>query len=384
LWQHLFWFFGHPEVYIIFLPALGIVSAILVAFTRREIFGYLAMVLALVATGFIGFGLWVHHMFATGLPQLGASFFTAASMMIAIPSGTQIFCWLATLWGSRPKIRTPLLYVLGFFFIFTIGGMTGVMLAAVPFNLQAHDSYFVVGHFHYVLIGGAIFPLLGGLFFWFPKVTGRMPSERLGRISFALVFLGFNLTFFPMHQLGLRGMPRRVYTYPPESGWGNLNLLATIGATVLATGLVTLLINFLWSRKNGPVAGDDPWAADTLEWSVSSPPPAYNFLRLPTVAGRYALWSRRPDQPEVTGMASDRREVLVTNTLDAEPDHRDILPGPSIWPLMSALAVGVTFIVSIFTPWGVPLGAVLCAVAFVCWFWPRQDQRREVILEKRI
>ena len=382
LWQHLFWFFGHPEVYIIFIPALGMVSTILSASTRREIFGYLPMVLSLIATGFIGFGLWVHHMFATGLPQLGASFFTAASMMIAIPSGTQIFCWLATLWGSRPRIRTPLLYVLGFVFLFVIGGLTGVMLAAVPLDLQVHDTYFVVAHFHYVLIGGALFPLLGGLFFWFPKVTGRMPSERLGRVSFWLVFLGFNLTFFPLHLLGLEGMPRRVYTYLPGTGWEGLNLLATVGAGVLALGLVVYLINFLHSRRHGAAAGDDPWGADTLEWSTSSPPPPYNFLRLPTVGGRYALWSRRQDQPEVVGLRNDRREVLVTNTLDAEADHRDVLPGPSIWPFILGLGVGVTFIVSIFTPWGVPLGMLPCAVALVAWFWPRGDMDREVLLEK--
>jgi cytochrome c oxidase subunit I+III len=383
LWQHLFWFFGHPEVYIIFIPALGIVSSILSAFTRREVFGYLAMVMSLVATGFIGFGLWVHHMFATGLPQLGTSFFTAASMMIAIPSGVQIFCWIATLWRSRPRFQTPLLYVLGFFFIFIIGGLTGVMLASVPLDLQVHDTFFVVAHFHYVLIGGSVFPLLGGLFFWFPKMTGRRLSEGMGKLSFWLVFIGFNLTFFPMHQLGLDGMPRRIYTYLPETGWGNLNLLATIGASIMALGLVIFFLNAAQALRSGEAAGNDPWGADTLEWATASPPPPYNFLRLPTVAGRSALWDRRKDQPEVTGLRSDRREVLVTNLLDAEPDHRDVLPGPTIWPFILGLAVGVTFITAIFTPWGVLIGAVPCAVALVAWFWPRGDMDREVIMEKR-
>jgi cytochrome c oxidase subunit I+III len=383
LWQHLFWFFGHPEVYIIFIPALGIVSSILTAFTRREVFGYLAMVMSLVATGFIGFGLWVHHMFATGLPQLGASFFTAASMMIAIPSGIQIFCWIATLWRSRPRLQTPLLYVLGFFFIFVIGGLTGVMLAAVPLNLQVHDTFFVVAHFHYVLIGGSVFPLLGGLFFWFPKMTGRRLSEGMGKLSFWLVFLGFNLTFFPMHQLGLDGMPRRIYTYLPETGWGDLNLLATIGAGIMGLGLLVFFANALTALRRGEAAGNDPWGADTLEWAVASPPPSYNFLRLPTVAGRSALWSRREDQPEVTGLRSDRREVLVTNLLDAEPDHRDVLPGPTIWPFALGVGVAITFITAIFTPWGVLIGAVPCAVALVAWFWPRGDMDRQVIMEKK-
>jgi cytochrome c oxidase subunit I+III len=382
LWQHLFWFFGHPEVYIIFIPATGIVSMLLPPFTRREVFGYLALVLSLVATGFIGFGLWVHHMFATGLPQLGASFFTAASIMIAIPSGVQIFCWIATLWGGRLRFQTPLLYVLGFVFTFVMGGLTGVMLAAVPLDLQVHDTFFVVAHFHYVLIGGAVFPLLGGLFYWFPKMTGRMPSERLGKISFWLVFLGFNLTFFPQHILGLQGMPRRVYTYLPETGWGDLNLLSSLGGLVLALGVLTYVGNLLWSLKAGPAAGDNPWASDSLEWATSSPPPPYNFHHLPTVDSRYPLWTLRDDQPVVTGLRSDRREVLVTNLLDAEPDHRDVLPGPTIWPLVLALGVGVTFIVGIFTPLGLPLGAVPCAVALIAWFWPREDMDREVLKEK--
>ncbi len=227
LWQHLFWFFGHPEVYIILTPALGFVSMIVATFTRRPVFGYPAMVLSLLSIGFLSFGLWVHHMFATGVPQLGQSFFTAASMMITIPSGIQIFCWIATIWSGRPRFSVPFLFVLGFVVLFVIGGVTGVMVASVSFDQQVHDTYFVVAHFHYVLIGGAVFPLLGAFYYWFPKMTGRMLDEGLGRWNFWLLFVGVNLTFFPMHQLGLEGMPRRVYTYLAGTGWGPLNLLAT-------------------------------------------------------------------------------------------------------------------------------------------------------------
>jgi cytochrome c oxidase subunit I len=382
LWQHLFWFFGHPEVYIIFIPATGIVSAILAPFTRREVFGYMALVLSLVATGFIGFGLWVHHMFATGLPQLGASFFTAASIMIAIPTGTQIFCWIATLWGAHLRFRTPLLYALGFLFTFVIGGLTGVMLAAVPLDLQVHDTYFVVAHFHYVLIGGAVFPLLGGLFYWFPKITGRMLSETWGRVSFALVFVGFNVTFFPQHILGLQGMPRRIYTYLPGTGWGSLNLLSTVGAFILGLGVLVFVLNGLVSLRRGEPAGNDPWGADTLEWSVSSPPPPYNFQFLPTVSGRSPRWLWHDQHPVITGLRSDRREFLITNLLDAEPDHRQVSPGPTLWPFILSLGVGVTFIIGIFTPWGLPIGAVPCAVALVAWFWPRGDQGHKILKEK--
>jgi cytochrome c oxidase subunit 1 len=369
LYQHLFWFFGHPEVYIIFIPALGFISSIVVTFSRRAIFGYTAMVLALISVGFLGFGLWVHHMFATPLPQMGQSFFTAASMMIAIPSGVQIFCWIATLWGARLNIKTPLIFVLGFFGIFVLGGLTGVMLASVPLDLQIHDTFFVVAHLHYVLIGGSVFPLFGAFYYWFPKWTGRMLSERAGRVNFWLMFIGFNLVFFPMHQLGLNGMPRRVYTYLPEMGWGRLNLIATIGAFVLAVGVLVFIFNVFWARLHGVVAGANPWGADTLEWSISSPPPNYNFHNLPVVQGRYALWSQTEDVPIVRGLSTTKRETLVTSVFEAKPELRFEIPGPSIWPALLALATAETFIVGIFTPWAFAVGAVLTFAVFAGWFF---------------
>jgi cytochrome c oxidase subunit I+III len=383
LWQHLFWFFGHPEVYIIFVPALGMVSSIVTAFTRRPIFGYPVMVLALVVTGFLGFGLWVHHMFATGIPQVSQSFFTAMSMMIAIPTGVQIFCWTATIWAGRPRFEVPFLFVLGFVVVFIIGGFTGVMVASVPYDVQAHDSYFVVAHLHYVLLGGAVFPLFGALYFWFPKVTGRMLSERLGRWHFWLFFAGVNLTFFPMHQLGLDGMTRRVYTYLPETGWGPLNLLATIGALTITASVVVLLANVARSLARGAAAGPDPWQAPSLEWATDSPPPPYNFQHPPTVQSRSPLWKRDPDAPVVTGLRTDMRELLVTTMLDAEPDSRMRLPEPTIWPLVAALATGVTFITLIFTPWGLPIGAVLITFAFIGWGWPNQKEHQLQVRQER-
>jgi cytochrome c oxidase subunit I len=370
LWQHMFWFFAHPEVYIIFVPALGMISAILPAFTRRRVVGHDVIVLSTVTTGFVAFAVWVHHMFATGLPQLGESYFTASSLIITIPTGLQIFCWLATLWGSRPRFATPLLYVLGFFITFIVGGLTGVMLASVPLDLQVHDSMFVVAHLHYVLIGGAVFPLIGAVYYWFPKATGRLMSERAGKVSFWMVLAGFQITFFPLHLLGIHGMPRRVYTYLPESGWSGLNLLATAGVGVLALGLLTTLVNVIVSLTRGAVAGADPWRADSLEWATASPPPPYNFGEIPVVHSLAPLWEEGPRRV-VSGLATDEREELVTTLVDAAPDHRTVSSGPSIWPFMAALATGVAFIGSIFTPWGLVVGVLLGVPVMVGWFWPK-------------
>jgi cytochrome c oxidase subunit I len=371
LYQHLFWFFGHPEVYIIFIPGAGLVSTIVSTFSRRPIFGYLAIALSLVATAFMGFGLWVHHMFATGIPQLGRSFFTAASIVIALPTGIQFFCWIATMWSGRIVLKMPMLWMLGFFGIFLIGGLTGVILAAVPVNIQLHDTFFVVAHFHYVLIGGAVFPLFGAIYYWFPKITGRLLSERAGQIVFGLMFVGFNVTFFPMHVLGLHGMPRRIYTYPAAMGWGSLNLLASAGAVLMTLAVILFLADVVRALRSAERAPDNPWDASTLEWATSSPPSHSNFLRLPTVAGRDPLWENPPDQPVVVGLRSGIRDVLVTHVLDAEPDHRSEFPTPSIWPLVTALATTALFIGSIFTPWAVVWFAGPLFIAMVGWFWPK-------------
>jgi len=375
LWQHLFWFFGHPEVYIIFIPALGMVSSIVSVFCRRPVFGYTAMVLSLVATAFIGFGLWVHDMFATGLPQSGESFFTAASMMIAIPSGVQIFCWIATIWLGKPSFRPPFLFVVGFIAIFVIGGLSGVMVASVPLDLQLHDTFFVVAHLHYVLIGGSLFPLLGAVFYWFPKMTGRMMNERAGHVSFWLVFAGFNLTFFPMHKLGLIGMPRRIYTYLPETGWGPLNLLSTAGAGVLALGMLVYFGNALVSMRRGALAGADPWGGATLEWATASPPPAYKFLHLPVVHGREPLWEGPENAPVVTGVSTKKREVLITRTLDAEPDHLYVYPGPTVWPFLAAVTTGSMLVAGLFTPWAFAIGTAALLVFMTGWFWPTTKKK---------
>jgi cytochrome c oxidase subunit 1 len=321
-------------------------------------------------------------MFATGIPQLGQSFFTGASMMIAIPSGIQIFCWIATIWSGRPRFAVPFLFVLGFVVLFIIGGFTGVMIASVPFDQQVHDTYFIVAHFHYVLIGGAVFPLFGAFYYWFPKITGRMLSETLGRWNFWLFFIGMNLTFFPMHQLGFEGMPRRVYTYLPETGWGDLNLLASIGAGLIAVSMVIFVVNVAASLRGGVPAPDNPWGGETLEWATSSPPRPYNFVHIPVVESRAPMWEQAGTMPVVTGLRTDVRDTLVTTLLDAEPDSKHRHPTPTIWPFLTAVATTILFVTLIFTPWGVVIGTPLLLLGLLGWAWPHgRDKWEQQLVE---
>jgi len=373
LYQHLFWFFGHPEVYIIFIPGTAIVSTIISTFSRRRIFGYTAILLAMVATAFVGFGLWVHHMFATGLPQMGQSFFTAASLMVVIATGTQVFCWLVTLWTGKVILKPPMLFALAFFFVFIMGGLTGVLMASVPVDLQIHDTFFIVAHFHYVLIGGAVFPLFGALYYWMPKITGRLMNEAACKWHLLLFFIGFNMTFFPMHILGLRGMPRRVYTYSTSMPWGNLNFLATLGVVLMTAAVLIFIANFFWHLKRGEIAGNNPWGASTLEWATTSPPPVYNFAELPTVNGRDALWDALPNQPIVEGLEEDCRQVLMTKVMDADPDCRHEFPGPSPVPILAAIATSIFFISTIFTAKLFFPTIILVGITLLIWYWPKRQ-----------
>jgi cytochrome c oxidase subunit 1 len=374
LWQHIFWFFGHPEVYIIFLPGLGFISPIIETFCRRRVFGYLAIVLANITTGFFAFGLWVHHMFATPIPELGQSLFTAASLVIAIPTGVQIFCWLVTLLSGRPRLTTAMIFILGFFITFVNGGLTGVMVASVAFDKQVHDTFFVVAHFHYVLLGGAVMPLFAAFYYWFPKATGRLLDESLGKWHAWLFILGVNVAFFPMHILGLNGMPRRVYTYLASTGWGPLNALSTIGAVVVVISVALFVVNAAMSARVGRPAGANPWDSYGLEWATTSPPPNYNFVNTPIVLGRHPLWDTGSPLPVITGLRADRREVLVTTAFDAEPDYRHRQPNASIWPLFLALCMAEFWIGSIFTPWAVVGGFGLTLLGMLGWGWQSSRQ----------
>lgn len=385
LWQHMFWYFGHPEVYFIFVPALGMISAVIPTFARRPMFGHRAIVLSLISTGFLSFGLWVHHMYATNLPELGKSFFTAMSFMIAIPSAVQLFCWIATIAGGRLVMRTPMLFIVGFFATLVVGGLTGIMLGSVPLDLQVHDTYFVVAHLHYVLIGGALYPLFGAVYYWFPKVYGRILDERLGRWHFWLLSIGFNLTFFPLHVLGLHGMPRRIYTYTADTGWGTLNFVSWVGAMIEDVGMFLFVFNIVRALWKGRSANDDPWGAPTLEWATSSPPPSFNFERIPVVSSSEPLWSPPNNGARyVTGLSTKVREGLVTTVLDALPDVRYVYPSPSAWPIVAAFTVGFWLIWSIFSNKGMLIGLIPPTIAFIAWYWPTKDETSaELEVEKR-
>lgn len=378
LWQHLFWLFGHPEVYIIFLPAAGIVSTILPVFAGRPIVGYGWVVLAIIITGFISFGLWVHHMFTVGIPQLAQAFFSAASMLVAIPTSIQVFAWLATLWQGRPVYQIPMLWLLGFLVIFVAGGLTGVMLALAPFNWQVHDTHFVVAHFHYVLVGGMFFPLMAGVYYWLPHFSGRLPSHSLSRWGFWLVFIGFNVTFLIMHLTGLLGMPRRIYTYDAGLGWDLPNLVSSLGGFIMAGGIALCLLDIILHFRFGEKANTtNPWGADTLEWATSLPPSAYNFVSLPKCASRHPLWDN-PDLPQtiaegrhgLTAIDHGRRETWGTDPLTGRVREIIHLPGNSWLPFFAALAVaGVCLSLLTKVYWLGLIMTVVSVVLLLRWSW---------------
>jgi len=378
LWQHLFWMFGHPWVYAIVLPAMGMVSDGLPVFCRRPLVGYTAVALATVATMVLGFGVWVHHMFATGLPNISLSFFSAASIIITVPSAVGVFAWLATIWTGRPVFTTPFLFFASFIILFTIGGVSGFMTGSVPVDWQLTDTYFVVAHIHYVLIGINVFPVVGALYFWFPKFTGKMMDERLGRWNFWTMFLGFNLGFFPMHISGLLGMPRRIYTFSDSMGWDWLNLITTLGSFVFAIGVLLLIYNVINSLRHGVSAGANPWDGPTLEWATTSPPPPYNFAVIPTVASRHPLWEDRLGMPAgersqvQRGLVLDHgKEALGTTTVDAEPNVILKMPLDTLVPLCLALSMTIVAIgLALINWWVVVVGGACTAASVLAWLWP--------------
>ncbi len=338
LWQHLFWLFGHPEVYVLILPAMGIVSEILPVFSRKPLFGQSFIVFSGIFIGFVGFGVWAHHMFTAGMGPLADAAFATTTAIIAGPTGVKIFNGLATLWKAKITFTTPMLFALSFIPMFTIGGLSGIMLASPPLDIQVHDSHSVVAHFHYVLVGGSILALFGGLYFYFPKVTGRMMNETLGKIHFWLFLIGFNLTFFPMHFLGNQGMPRRIYTFPADAGWNVLNAMATIGVFFMVAGTALLAYNLIVSYQRGRLAGNDPWDASTLEWLTDSPPPVFNFYFTPTVRSERPMW----DHKRTEGM-----QIEAPGTV--EQIH---MPSPSWIPIIVAVLIGVLLTGFLYTTFG--------------------------------
>jgi cytochrome c oxidase subunit I+III len=389
LWQHLFWLFGHPEVYIIFLPSVALLVMIVPTFAQRPMVGYTWLVLAAVGTGFLSFGLWVHHMFTTGLPAISMGLFSATSMAVAIPSSVQVFCFLATIAAGRMTKSVPMLFAFGSLVIFVLGGLTGVMLAVIPFNFQAHDSFFVVGHFHYVLVGGALFPIFAGCYYFFPLVSGKKLSDRVGRIAFWLAFAGFNIAFLPMHLTGLRGMPRRVFTYPANAGLDVLNFTSSVGAWILAGGVALIFWDLIRPKGRLPDSERNPWRAGTMEWVQEMPAQPWGIRSIPEIDSRYPLW----DQPNfvrdidegrfyLPDAEEGKRETLITSAIDAQPLQCQRLPGSSFIPLSAAATTGGFFIFGTFHVWGIALASlVLAACVILYWLWtgsaliPEKDEK---------
>jgi cytochrome c oxidase subunit I+III len=384
LWQHLFWLFGHPEVYIIFLPAAGIVTTIIASLSGRPIIGYAWIVLALIALGFLSFLLWAHHMFTTGIPALALGFFSFASLLVVIPTAVQIFSWLGTLWTGRPRLELPMYYVLGFLFVFIAGGLTGIMVALVPFDVQAHDTYFVVAHLHYVLVGGFLFPILAGLYYWLPHLTGNETYPVLGKTAFWLIFLGFNVAFLPMHWTGLIGMRRRIDTYEAGDGFELLNTISSVSGFVLAIGIALVLVDTILTVRFSRRSVRNPWAAPTLEWHMPFPVAPYNIASQPRIADRHPGWTTPDLGVTLAGgrgyLAKVRhgwRETLCVDARTAEPDQILVLPSPTFIPLQTALSLGLFVVCVLFGQYLVSLlGLVGVGICVWRWLW-RSGSRRD-------
>jgi cytochrome c oxidase subunit I+III len=374
LWQHLFWFFGHPEVYILIVPAFGIATSIIPAFTQQRLVAFPLVAIAELLVVFIGFGVWAHHMFSVGMPTVTTVFFAAATAVVAIPSTIQVFAWSMTILSGAARFKTPLLFIVGFILVFVVGGLSGIMFLAIPFDQQLTDTYFVVAHFHYIIFGAAVFPIFGGMYYWFPKVTGRMYFELPGQISFWTIFIGTNLLFFPMHIVGLLGMPRRVYTYPAGLGWEPYNLAETIGGYVVAAGILLLFGNLVWSFFRGAAAPIDPWHGGTLEWTVPSPPPAYNFAVIPKVSSAYANWDVADREEDRRALREGRRvlevghEQPVSSPADGYYEEIAEMAHESPWPIVFALCVALVFTLLLIDHWAIAgIFAALGALALLGW-----------------
>jgi cytochrome c oxidase subunit 1/cytochrome c oxidase subunit I+III len=378
LWQDLFWIFGHPEVYIIVLPAFGIATSIIPTFARHKMVAFPLVAMAELLVAFIGFGVWAHHMFATGIASTTLVFFAGASMIVVIPSTIQIYAWLMTVNIGTPSFKAPLLFIGGFILFFVVGGLSGIMFAAVPVDQATTDTYFVVAHFHFIIFGAAVFPLLGGIYYWFPKVTGRMYDERLAVISFILTFIGTAVTFFPMHIVGLLGMTRRVYTYDKGLGWDTYNLVETIGGFVIAAGLLLILFNIFWSYRRGEPAGRDPFHGGTLEWTTTSPPPTYNFTVVPTVSSAYPNWDEPDRQEDLRKLERGElvldagHETVVSSVNDARFDEVVEMPPESPWPILLAGALTIAFAFLLTSHWFVA-GAFLVLTTLMLAGWHSQE-----------
>jgi heme/copper-type cytochrome/quinol oxidase subunit 1 len=377
LWQQLFWFFGHPWVYVIFLPATGMLSLIIPVFSRRPIVGYPYVAISTVLTGLVGFGVWLHHMFTVGMSDMAMSFFSAGSMTIAVFTTVQVFAWVATLWKGRPVPTTSMYYALASVALLVIGGLSGVFTGVIPADWQVHNTYYVVAHIHYVLIGANVFPVFAAAYYWLPKMTGRMMNESLGKLSFWVMFIGFNLGFFPMHILGLQGMPRRIYTYQEGLGFDSTNMIVTVGAFILGIGILISIINLLVSLSSGELAGKNPWNSDGLEWETDSPPEPYGTVHIPVVATRHPLWDEFDEEtdPQNERVLDGGRLTPTSTSLDGIPVAIATIPEDSLAPLFLAIVMFVFFLMLVFQMLWIVLAATIAMFLIACfWMWPRRSK----------